>query len=349
MLRDWERYLVANKFSANVIAHYPAYGRGFARAWQVPLTTLTTPDVQAYVDQLSVKCKWLRVHGCDRKIAVCPQLQGRNPASCKKYEPLQPSGVLSHLVALGNLYEWTVRVNGAPRNIITPVTSDYLERHRAFWDERRRNPNRRILKDEEVVRLVHESTWPVAIVCALMGGGFLRIHEAMKLRVTPEFLDLDARTIKIPGDSAYGAKRQGINHTIWLNDAMLDVVKRYLVWREVVVKRDSRGRPRTDRLCLTRIGNAWSTNGFQGNFKKSLHEECIRLGFMTGRETKTRERINPHCFRAWACTWAIRHGADSTELRFCKGDRQAGAVDMYVNLGETVEKLFRAYGPVLSQ
>jgi integrase len=274
-------------------------------------------------------------------------LAGQTGNSCGKYEALLPSGVLAQLVALSNFFEWVVREGGAPRNPVTPVMSRYLERNRDFWDERRRNPNRRRLKDAEVNLLVTSTPPHISIAVTMMAAGFLRIHEAMKLSVAPQFLDLDERLITIPADANYGGKRQGVNHKVWLNDALLAIVRRYLIWREHHVARDDDGNPRTDKLCLTRLGNAWSPNGFQGNFKNALHKECIRLGIMTGRETQSRERVNPHAFRAWACTWAALRGADSTQVRYLKGDRQPGAIDMYVDMDRGLADLYKRFGPIL--
>src|SRR5205085_2616553 len=105
----------------------------------------------------------------------------------------------------------------------------------------------------------------------------------------------------------------------------------------------------TNKLCITRPGNAWSPNGFQGNFKIALHRECIRLGFMNGQERESRQRINPHAFRAWACTSAILRGADSTQLRYLKGDRQPGAIDMYVDFDRNLADLYQRFAPTFEE
>jgi integrase len=349
MVTEWERHLRVNRFSASVVSHYPYAVRSFARAWKVPLAELEELDVARYVDSLGIKCKHLRPVGCALKLDLvgCQVLQ--LGVTCPRYQQLLPSGVLANLVALGNFYDWVVRERGAQRNPVSAITSGYLERHRAFWDDRRRKPNRRILTDDEVWTLVANTPPHLGIVVALMAGGFLRIHEAIKLRVDRPYLDMDARLITIPGDSTYGAKRQGINDKVWLNDSMRRILRQYLIWRDLHIARTSTGEAMTNLLCLTRRGLPWSRNGFQGNFKNALHAECRRLQLMDGRETQSSQRINPHAFRAWACTWAARHGANSTDIRFLKGDRQPGAIDMYVDVNQALEDLYKRYGPRLNE
>lgn len=54
-----------------------------------------------------------------------------------------------------------------------------------------------------------------------------------------------------------------------------------------------------------------------------------------------------HAFRAWACSWAAAHGADSSQVRVLKGDRLPGAVDMYDDQARQLPDLYRRFGPKL--
>jgi hypothetical protein len=96
---------------------------------------------------------------------------------------------------------------------------------------------------------------------------------------------------------------------------------------------------------LTIFGLPWCSNGFQGNFKNQLHKHCIRLGVMTGQETEREERVNPHCFRAWATTWALDHGANYAQVGVLRGDKAPGAIGEYDELLRRLPELYRIYGP----
>jgi integrase len=222
----------------------------------------------------------------------------------------------------------------------------FRRRHRLVIEQRQRNPRRRILKDDEVRRLIQGSPIRRAIVYALMAKCFLRIHEVMKLSLDPQYIDLKAGYIDLPPDPDYGDKRRGPNRII-IDSEMRPLLKKYLAWRATKVKRTEEGVAVTDKLVITSFGKAWCSNGFQGNFRVMMHKDCVRLGIMTGKEKTRTERVNTSCFRAYASTRALDRGANSSQVQVLRGDKQAGVLGVYDNSRPRLDGLYRKFGPML--
>ena len=352
ILASWNDHLQSHNFSRNVREHYPVLARVYARAWPCLITTLSSRDVAAFAEAIGKKCRHLQrglPPRCRRgkTLTTCPMLLATPATNCTEYQSLQPSGVLSYLSAISSLYRWLVHSGHIGANPAEPVVAEYLERHKAFFEERKRNPNRRKLHDDEVRRLVERTPIRIGIIVALQAKGFLRIHEVMKLRCTSEFLNLEEGWLDIPRDNDYGNKRLGVNHRVILDAELQALLRRYLQWREGKVRRNDLGEPVTDKLCITNSGNAWTPTGFAGNYKQQLHQHCIRLGIMNGKETESRQRVNTHAFRAWACSWAAAHGAEPGQIRVLKGDRMPGTLDEYDDQQRRLPDLYRRFGPVL--
>lgn len=352
IITAWTEHLLNARFSRNVRLHYPILARVFADTWPCLITMLSPRDVANFADAIGHKCRHLQrgLHPQCRRgnpLASCPVVTGDRVADCKDYQSLLPSGVLSYLTVISSLYRWLVQAGHMPSNPAEPVAADFLERHKSFFEERKRNPNRRKLQDDEVRLLVERTPIRIAIIIALQAKGFLRIHEVMKLRCSPDYLDLEGGWLDIPRDDEYGNKRLGVNHRVILDAELKALLLRYLTWRDAKVRRNDVGEPVTDKLCITNIGMAWTPNGFAGNYKQQLHQHCIRLGLMTGNETESHQRVNTHAFRAWACSWAAAHGAEPGQIRVLKGDRMPGTLDEYDDQHRRLPDLYRRFGPVI--
>lgn len=360
ILAEWTEHLRIHGYSENVLNHYPTDLRVFMEVWGPPgpgqtlLTELEDPDIQAFIEAIGRKCsKLIRgekpqcLKGHD--LAKCPLLNtAENPETyhaCPGYQPLIVSGVLSYLRSIQSFYRWLSESGYIKYNPANPVMGRFLQRHKADLQKLKRNPRRRVLKVEEVRRLVEGAPLHHAVAYAIAAKCFLREHEALKLRLG-RYCNLEEGWIEIPPESGkFGSKRLG-NNRIIIDAELRPILERYLVWRERKVKRDTSGQPLTDRLVLTIYGKEWG-KGWAGNFRKTLHTDCVRLGIMTGKETKREERFNTHCFRAFATTWARDKGINDAQLHVLRGDKGSGAIDVYdFHLGR-LPGLYQSFAPVL--
>jgi integrase len=351
IIAAWLEHMRLNNYSRNVLIHYPYDARVFARPWKdTLLTTLQADDVQQFVDLYATKCSRL-MNGASPRCRIghdikrCPVLTGMPSAACPGYLAMDPAGILGIIRTVKALYAWLVEEGHIPFNPVDPIFRKYKRRNRGLLTKRARNPRRRTITVEEVRAMVKGSPPNHAVVYALMGKCFLRIHEALKLRLDPPYCSLDEGWFDLPPDQKFGDKRLG-NTRILVDAELMSVLRSYLAWRESRVRRREDGTPETDRLVLTNYGTEWG-EGWKGNFRKAMHDDCVRLGLMTGMETDRAQRVNPHCFRAFATTWARDHRATDAEVQVLRGDKAAGAIDRYDMYMARLPELYRQFGPVL--
>lgn len=354
ILLTWQAFLKDNSYSRNVQVHYPTQVRVFMRTWGETLVTrLEDQDIQLFVDLIGKKCSNLLRRTsrsqCRAGIGVdgCPLLNGLAPeqfTQCPSYRPLDPLAVLSYLTSIQGMYQWLVEAGYMKYNPARPTMARFRRRHRTTIEKRNRSPRRRILKLEEVQRLIQGAPIRRAIVYALMAKCFLRIHEVMKLSLDPRYCDLSAGFFDLPPDQDYGDKRRGPNRIV-IDAELRILLDQYLSWRERKIFRNADGSPASDKLVITNTGKPWGKNGFQGNFRIMMHKDCVRLGLMSGKETSREELVNTNCFRAFSSTVALDRGANSAQVQVLRGDKAQGTVGVYDDPRPRLAGLYRDFGP----
>lgn len=346
-------------YAPNTRRNYTQDVRVFASMWgDTLLTTLKSPDIDLFTDKISLKCAKLQ-NGCDPAclagypLADCPLLREARGetveyTSCQGYRPLDVIQVWHYLCTLHAFYEW-LRENGdVEANPVTGPLRAYGRKHRALFEERRTSPRRRDLTSDEVRLMVTGSPIWHAIAYLLMAKCFLRIHEVAKLRLHPKFCNLKEGWMDIPRDAEKGNKRKG-NKRIILDHEALEWLRFYLLWRERKIKRDAAGDPVSDLLMVSMFGQPWAWHA-KNNFRTSMHKDAQRVGLMPPGKVSAipkDERINPHCFREFASTWAMDHDANDSQVRVIRGDIAPGALDRYDAYLLRLPDLYRRFGPKL--
>lgn len=351
VMEAWKRH-VLRRGAKNTQRNLISYVGVFIRTFQPLVTTLETPDIEAFVAKIGMKCskfinsKEPECRGNHQSIAACPFVQvGLAYDSCMGYKPLDPQGVWSYITAVNQFYEWLLEEGRIARNPALAVMRDFASRHSAFFDERRRKPRRRSLNIEEVRKLVKQTPLHHGIGYLLMCKCFLRLHEALKLRIDPEFCNVTEGWMDIPADWELGNKRKG-NKRIILDAEARRWLRRYLDWWTENVSRSPDGKPATWNLLLTKAGKPWGKNAVH-NFNSALHTDAIRLGLMTGKETERQDRVNSHCFRAFATTWARAKGVSHADLQLLRGDLAPGSIERYDDYLSRLPALYGSFGPVI--
>ncbi|MEK6974953.1 MAG: site-specific integrase [Candidatus Thermoplasmatota archaeon] len=352
ILEAWKRH-VLRRGAKNSQRNNITFAGVFLRSFQVLVTSLETPDIEAFIAKMGRKCsKFInsqppQCRGNKLSIASCPLLLVDVPyESCSGYKPLDPQGVWSYICAINLLYEWLVEEGRIARNPALAVMRDFASKHSALFDERRRKPRRRTLSQQDVRLLVTQSPINHAIGYLLMAKCFLRVHEVLKLRFDEEYCNLDEGWMDIPANRDLGDKRKG-NKRLVLDSEAKRWIKVYRLWWEDHVKRSDNGLPTTWTLLLTTFGKPWGSNAVH-NFNTALHADAVRLGLMTGKETERQDRVNSHCFRAFSTTWARGKGISHADLQLLRGDLSPGALDRYDDYLSRLAGLYQSFGPVLS-
>lgn len=356
ILEAWKREHLADR-PRNTRDKYPSYVAFFVEVLEAKwpgrlVTQVDDRHVQAVVDAITTKCAHLlrtRRPQCMAKLdlATCPALHGGDLASCPRYKGLDPNSVKSYLTTVGNLFRWLRREGYMATNPMEPVAQRFFQRHKADLHRRRRSPRRRALTEDEVRLLITRTPIHIGVVVALCSLGFMRIHEAMKQSMDARHLDLEAGWMRVTDDSAYGDKRIG-NDIVPITPSLREVLRRYLVWRDGKVRRKPDGSEATDKLVLNTFGTPWVPNGFATNFNRQLHQHAIRLGIMESRDQVREERVNSHCFRAFATTWATDRGASELQVQVLRGDKLgSGSVGDYWNYQAKLPELARRFAPDL--
>jgi len=346
----WEAH-VRKRGAKNTQRNHITYLSVFFRSFDDLATTLERPDIEAFVERIGSKCAKL-INGaapqCLAKlpIATCPVLNGVQPyTACPRYKPLEPSGVWSYICSINRFYEWLLEEERIAVNPCLPVMRDYASRHAAFFDERRRKPHRRNLKIEEVRTLVRDSPIHHGIAYMLMAKCFLRIHEVLKLSWDSDHCNLEEQWMDLPACWDLGDKRLG-NPRIFLDAELLAWIRRYRAWWEDHVKRKANGEPATQTFLITIYGRPWGKNCIH-NFNTALQDRAIDLELMTGQETERKDRVNSHCFRAFATTYAKDRDVSPMNLQTLRGDLSPGSITRYDDYLKRLPDLYRSYAPRL--
>lgn len=347
----WDRH-VAKRGAKNTQRNLILYAGVFLRSFEDLVTNLERDDIEAFVARIGTKCAKL-MNGikpqCLAKmpLASCPVLMGITPYStCPRYQPLEITGVWSYICAINRLYEWLLEEGRITHNPCLPVMRDYASRHSAVFEERRRKPRRRILTIEEVQVLVRDSPIHHGIAYMLMAKCFLRIHEVLKLSWDKEHCNLEEQWMDLPACWELGDKRLG-NPRIFIDSELLAWIKRYKAWWEDHVARKDDGTPVTKSLLITTFGRPWGEAATH-NFNTALQKRAIELGIMTGKETERRERVNSHCFRAFATSYAGDRGANALQIQVLRGDLSPGSLLRYDDYQRRLPALYRDYAPRLN-
>lgn len=347
---EWERH-VRKRGAKNTQRNHITYLRVFFRSFDDLVTTLERQDVEAFVERIGTKCAKL-INGAEpqclakQPIQTCPVLHGIQPyKGCPRYQALDPSAVWSYICSINRFYEWLLEEGRVQANPCLPVMRDFASRHAALFDERRRKPRRRNLKIEEVRILVRDSPIHHGIAYMLMAKCFLRIHEVLKLSWDPDHCNLDEQWMDLPACWDLGDKRLG-NPRIYLDAELLAWIRRYRAWWEDHVKRRPDGQPAHHGFLITIFGLPWGKAAIQ-NFNRALQQRAIDLKLMTGKETHRKDRVNSHCFRAFATTYAKDRDVSPMNLQTLRGDLSPGSITRYDDYLKRLPELYQAYGPKL--
>ncbi len=277
-------------------------------------------------------------------IAQCPLLLGAKPENyanqCAGYQCLEPSAVLSYIGKLKGFYIWLVDQKAIPYTPVDAVFRRYKKRHSAWFHKRRMRPQRRDWNMEIAKTLIQGVPIQRGIMYALGAKCFLRLHEVVQLNVDPRFMNLEQGWMDIPSEWEYGGKRLG-NSRIIIDDELRGLLIRYLDFREERIKRGADGKPLTDKLVVTTFGHAWDPDSFRSAIRLQLRKDLVRLGLMTGKETKREQRLNFHGLRALATTAARDNGAPDSALQVMRGDKAVGSIDRYDSFQARLPALYR--------
>lgn len=315
------------------------------------VTTLERADIEKFVERISTKCARLMVgkrtecRGNRFDIQVCPLLAGQTGALCAGYKPLDPAGVWSYVCAINRFYDWLLVEGRIVANPALGVMRDYMANHALLFQERRNKPRRRNLVNAEISKLIKSSPLHHGIAYMVMAKCFLRIHEVLKLSWEPQYCDLEEGWMDIPRSWELGDKRQG-NRRIIVDARLKYWVLIYRKWWENTVKRDAEGNPVTQRFLITCRGRPWGSNAGH-NLNTALHANAVNAELMDGSETEREDRVNSHCFRAYATTDARCLGAPFEVLQTMRGDLAPGSIQRYDDYIRRLPDLYRRYGPRL--
>jgi len=347
----WEEH-VRKRGAKNTQRNHITYLAVFFRSFEDLATTLAKEDIEAFVARIGTKCAKL-INGAKPQclaqlpVATCPVLNGIQPyTTCPRYQALEPSAVWSYICSINRFYEWLLEEERVAANPCLPVMRDYASRHAAFFDERRRKPRRRKLGLDEVRMLVRDSPIHHGIAYMLMAKCFLRLHEVLKLRWDPDHCNLEERWMDLPASWDLGDKRLG-NPRIFLDAELLAWIRRYRAWWENHVKRKPNGEPATQSFLITVFGKPWGKAAVH-NFNTALQKRAVDLGLMTGKETQRKDRVNSHCFRAFATTYAKDRDVSPMNLQTLRGDLSPGSITRYDDYLKRLPELYRSYAPRLN-
>lgn len=348
--QEWDTH-VRKRGAKNTQRNHITYLNVFFQAFEDLVTTLERKDIEAFVARIGTKCAKL-MNGADPQclasmpVATCPVLNGVTPyTTCPRYQALDPSGVWSYICSINRFYEWLLEEGRVTRNPCLPVMRDFASRHSALFDERRRKPRRRVLQLGEVRILVRDSPIHHGIAYMLMAKCFLRIHEVLKLSFDEDHCNLEGQWMDLPASWELGDKRLG-NPRIYLDAELLAWIRRYRVWWEDHVARKPDGTPATQAFLITVFGKSWGKQAIQ-NFNRALQKQAIRLNLMTGKERERKERVNSHCFRAFATTFAKDRDISPMNLQTLRGDLSPGSITRYDDYLKRLPQLYREYAPKL--
>lgn len=347
---EWEKH-VRKRGAKNTQRNHITYLGVFFRTFEDLVTTLERSDIEAFVERIGTKCAKL-INGaqpqCIAKmpIATCPVLHGTAPfTSCARYQPLEPSAVWSYICSINRFYEWLLEEGRVAVNPCLPVMRDYASRHAALFDERRRKPRRRSLQLEEVQALVRDSPIHHGIAYMLMAKCFLRIHEVLKLSWDEEHCNLEEQWMDLPASWDLGDKRLG-NPRIFLDAELVTWIRRYRAWWDDHVDRKPNGEPATQAFLITIFGKPWGKGAIH-NFNTALQKNATRLGLMDGQEEERKDRVNSHCFRAFATTYAKDRDISAMNLQTLRGDLSPGSITRYDDYLKRLPELYQSYAPRL--
>ena len=348
---EWEKH-VRKRGAKNPQRNRITYLRVFFRSFDDLVTTLEREDIEAFVERIGTKCAKLQNGAqpqCLAKlpVATCPVLNGVQPyTKCPRYQPLDPNAVWSYICSINRFYEWLLEEGRISINPCLPVMRDFASRYSAFFAERRRKPRRRKLTLEEVGVLVRDSPINHGIAYMLMAKCFIRIHENLKLSWAPDYCNLDEQWMDLPACWDLGDKRLG-NPRIYLDAELLTWIRRYRAWWEDHVERLPDGQPATQAFLITTYGKPWGKRATR-EFNTTLRERAVELGLMTGKETQRKDRINTHCFRAFATTYAKDRRVSAMDLQTLRGDLSPGSIMQYDDYLKRLPELYRTYAPKLN-
>lgn len=349
---EWHKR-IDRRGKPNTKRNLRVFSEPFFRSYESTLiTTMNEEDCSRWVTSLEPKCSRL-MNGAEPQcrikldIAACPLLTNRTLTDCPGYRPLMVSGVWPYICAVNRLYDWLLELGRVKMNPMLPVMRDYRYRHKSTFQALENLPRRRPLELQEVRDLVLRSPPHHAIAYLLAGKCFLRIHEVFLLSFEPRYCNLDEGWMIIPPVGPDEPRKREGNPDIILDAearAWLRWYKRS--WWDVHVRRDHDGKALTQNVALTHYGLPWGANA-EGNFCKALHEHATRAGLMTGEETEREERVNTHCFRAFATTWARGTKVDPLDLKLLRGDKVPGAAGVYDNYRPRLPQIYANHAPVL--
>lgn len=337
----------------NTKRNLKVFSEPFFRSYEDTLiTTLNDEDCSRWIASLEPKCSRL-MNGAQptcrikHNIQKCPLLTGAPLESCLGYRPLMVTGVWSYICAVNQMYDWLLELGKVKMNPMLPVMRDYRYRHKATFQALENLPRRRPLELEDVRDLMLHAPPQHAIAYVLAAKCFLRIHEVFLLTFHPRYCNIDEGWMIIPPAVPGEARKRQGNPDIILDAearAWLRWFKR--TWWDVHVKRDAQQQPLTSKVVLTHYGMPWGVNA-EGNFCKALHDYAVDAKLMTGNETEREDRVNTHCFRAFATTWARGTKVDQLDLKLLRGDKVPGAAGVYDNYRPRLPQLYADHAPVL--
>jgi integrase len=307
----------------------------------LPLTSVKRDDLWSYIEDYAAGprgCTQFAARTFTSLVPVCragQDLAQCGPA-CPARAPIQPSTIEGHLNALASLFSYMQRHDLVGSNIAADVLEEWTEENRGGQRPRK---YRRITV-EEVERLLRMTVQPNRRAAfAIMPLTGTRIEEMQRLKVGPEWINLDQGWIEVPPRRKQ--KRRG-ETKLWLTEELVEILRWYLQWRDKRVPRDDDGNPLHDHLIITARGMPWTN---YGTMLEAWHEQMERAGILTGDEDEF-NTLTPHDMRHWMTTQLIDADAPDYFIALYRGDKRAVIADRYTHLtDEKKRKEFLRYAP----
>lgn len=280
-------------------------------------TDMEPEDVWIYVDRFAQRCgSYTRSPGGDGSM-YCRAKQDLAGCgfSCPLYEPVGFEVVKKHLEALNSLFRFLARRGHIKHNIVRDVKEQWLEENK----HRHRPKKRRCPKRREVEILVNKTpapNWKTLYALTAKVGD--RRGEVMRLTVEPECLDLDEGWLEVPHARD---KRKG-NRRCPLDDETLRLLRWYLEWRDMKVKRDAEGRPVTNKLFISIRGTPLSPRTVESQIRR----DCERLG-INEPDAPKHKRITHHCLRHFFSDTLNDNGCPTYWWRVLRGESLKGTTE----------------------
>lgn len=311
----------------------------------VLLSDITYPEIQAFVDSYSARCRHFIDAGpvikkpqCKKGLpgATCPMLTG-NPQGCPKYDALTPATVSVFIGGIEVFYDYNVVRGLVDSNIVERVRKTHTASNRRRLTIQRNRLSGPPMELEHWRKLVDKTPIHNSMLYFLMGKYGLRPHEPVKLNLDPSCFSLGDLMMRIPEGGMSGDKRMG-NRFLpidWEAKVALDT---WLPMRDRVL-----AGWQTKDLLISSRSKPYTHSTFTMSLARMFKRDCKRLKIAP----KTGGQYVLKSFRRFFTKTLEENECPADWVRIFRGDTVPGAVADYWRPGSEMHEKFDKYGPKL--